>query len=275
LDFKPPIQPNGSRPPFFCVHGIDGEVIGYAALARSLGGDQPVYGLAGWATDEEDPGETRIETMAARYIQAIQTIQPVGPYYLGGYSYGGTVAFEMARQLHAQGQAVGLLAMFDHPAPKAGYEVPHYDLAFVRGFLNNLPHWLLDFIQITPQERSGRIQRKLLARTRIHASEELKLHRYLDDVHRFPQEFHERIRKHLLAWEAYWPQPYTGRVTLFRARRQPLLCSYDPHLAWDVLAQGGVNVYQVAGAHRNLMQEPFVQEVARGLKVALAHTSVY
>ncbi len=118
-DWKPlwdalvPIQPGGSKPPFFCVHGAGGNVLLYRSLAQHCGTDQPFYGLQAKGLDGKEPFHTRIEDMAADYVREIRQLQPEGPYYLGGYCMGGTIAFEMAQQLVKQGQTVGLLAMFD------------------------------------------------------------------------------------------------------------------------------------------------------------------
>jgi amino acid adenylation domain-containing protein len=107
-----PIQPQGSRRPLFCVHPVGGTTLCYAPLARQLGADQPLYGLEARGLDGSQP-ITTIETMAEAYLQAVRKVQPEGPYLLGGWSLGGVVAFEMARQLTQAGQQVELVAMFD------------------------------------------------------------------------------------------------------------------------------------------------------------------
>ncbi|MGH9490672.1 MAG: non-ribosomal peptide synthetase, partial [Terriglobales bacterium] len=106
------IQTGGARPPFFCFHAADGNVLLYRALAQHLGADQPVFGLQARGLDGEPP-LTSIEAMAAAYVPEIRRVQPHGPYYFGGYCGGGTVAFETAQQLRAAGERVGLLALFD------------------------------------------------------------------------------------------------------------------------------------------------------------------
>ncbi len=115
------LQPKGSRPPIFFVHGAGGGMFwGYVNLARRLGTDQPVFGLASRGSDGIAEFET-IEEMAAHYIPSeLRSIQPDGPYYLGGYCFGGNVAFEMARQLDTKSVrcAIGLneLRVFRTPA---------------------------------------------------------------------------------------------------------------------------------------------------------------
>jgi pimeloyl-ACP methyl ester carboxylesterase len=111
------IQPKGSNPPFFCVHPIFGVVFPYYELAYHLGKNQPFYGLQPRGIDGEQPPITRIEDMAAYYIEALRVVQPKGPYFLGGWSFGGLVAFEMAQQLQKSGHEVGLVAMLDTLAP--------------------------------------------------------------------------------------------------------------------------------------------------------------
>ena len=90
-----PIQPQGNKPPFFCIHGGGGHVLGFQALARHLGNEQPFYGLEAPGRDGEQRPLTRIEDLAAHYITEIRGIQPEGPYFLGGLSMGGVIVFEM------------------------------------------------------------------------------------------------------------------------------------------------------------------------------------
>jgi aspartate racemase len=112
------IQPGSSKPPLFCVHPIGGNVLEYLNLLPYLGKEQPVYGLQAQGLDGKQTPLNRVEDMASYYIKEIHTVQPEGPYFLAGFSFGGAVAFEMARQLHAQGQKVAWLALCDTHSPK-------------------------------------------------------------------------------------------------------------------------------------------------------------
>ena len=96
------------RRPFFFVHSVGGEVMAYLKLARLLGSDQPVYGL-----QSPDPPLEDVCEMAARYLAIVREVQPEGPYRIAGWSMGGVVAFELARQLEAQGETTEILAMID------------------------------------------------------------------------------------------------------------------------------------------------------------------
>src|SRR5205085_5144245 len=107
------IQRRGSRPPLFLVHGAGGGMFwGYANLARCLGEDQPVYAFKSRGLDGLDEFAT-VEEIAAHYVADMRARQPHGPYYLGGYCFGGNVAYEMARQLDAQGERTALLALMN------------------------------------------------------------------------------------------------------------------------------------------------------------------
>ena len=130
-----PIQPGGTQPPLFCIPPAGTTSINFAALVRYLGPDQPVYGLEAVGMDGKEPPHNRVEEMARHYLKEVRALQPEGPYYLVGRCFGGVVAFEMGQQLHAQGQAVGLLAMLDTGAPGPRSRLPEPDL----DGLHNLP----------------------------------------------------------------------------------------------------------------------------------------
>lgn len=112
-----PIQPNGSKPPLFYIHGGGGNLLIYRDLAYSLGSDQPVYGLQPRGLDGKYVPFQRIEDMAAYYLTQIRNLQPDGPYLLAGLSSGGNIAWEIAQILQTQGEKVALLALFDTSGP--------------------------------------------------------------------------------------------------------------------------------------------------------------
>lgn len=267
------IQAHGARPPFICVHGFGGGVIGYTQLARLLGPEQPFWGLQARGQSEQDEPDATIEAMAARYVEAIQAHQPHGPYYLGGYCYGGTVAFEIAHQLRARGETVAFLGIFEDPAPKSGYRRFRLTPATTRGFVKNLPNWTQDYFQLDWSQKWRRVERELKQRTyqrrMLRAPREenippVDLRDVLDDVAPIPLKHQKLIQIHIAAMVRYQPKPYRGRVTVFRTRRQPLFCSHDPFLGWKELASD-VEVRLVEGSHHNLLEEPYVESLAREL----------
>jgi len=111
------LQGEGKKPPLFCVSGLHGHAFRFRHFVRPLGDDQPVYGLQYPGLDGQTAPLTRVEDMAAEFIRHMRQVQPGGPYYLCGYSFGGLVAYEIAQQLTAQGQPVAMLAFFDTLAP--------------------------------------------------------------------------------------------------------------------------------------------------------------
>ena len=117
-------------------------------LAREMAPDQPFYGISANCAGEAEKAVPHIEGMAARYIEEIRRFQPEGPYYLGGYSFGGSVAFEMAQQLTRRGENVALLVILDHTPPPTRYQTRFLRLAFFMKFLGfrNTPSWVLDEI---------------------------------------------------------------------------------------------------------------------------------
>jgi pimeloyl-ACP methyl ester carboxylesterase len=111
------LQAGGSERPFFLVHPVGGNVLSYGALVNHLGRERGYYGLQAHGLMEGQSPLKRVDEMATEYLAALRTVQPEGPYLLGGWSMGGVVAFEMARQLTAQEQQVELLALIDSKIP--------------------------------------------------------------------------------------------------------------------------------------------------------------
>ena len=138
-----PIQPNGSKAPLFCIHPAGGIVFPYYTLAPYLGKDQPLYGIQDPSLYCAEPALKSIEAMAARYLEALKTVQPEGPYHLLGWSVGGVVAYEMALQLSRQGQQVAILIMLDTKAPTPA-RMPHPQSS-VKGRLTQIMSWGEEF----------------------------------------------------------------------------------------------------------------------------------
>jgi thioesterase domain-containing protein/acyl carrier protein len=110
------ITTEGDRPPLFIVHGAGGNVLFLWSLARAMAGNRPIYGFQARGTNGSDMPDATIEAMATRYVTELRAAHP-GPYLLGGYSGGGLVTFEMARQLQQLGEEVRCLVLFDSAPP--------------------------------------------------------------------------------------------------------------------------------------------------------------
>jgi thioesterase domain-containing protein/aryl carrier-like protein len=261
-----PIRPGGSRPPFFCVHGLGGNVLEFEHLGRYLDPDQPLYGLQAQGLDGRKPRHARVEEMAAHYVSEIRELQPHGPYFLGGSSFGGTVAWEVSQQLRALGEDVGLLVMFDTHGPDFPRLLPtatglrkkwgdfRYRVELHAGNLLAAKGQRTEYVRVKAR-RLGR-QIFLTSSRRLKAAlERWRLPRALRDV----REAGERANRN------YAPRPYTGRVALLRATEQPYGIIPDRTNGWSALAVGGLEIRDVPGHHGAIMREPRVRLLAEAL----------
>ncbi|HWH71852.1 MAG TPA: AMP-binding protein, partial [Candidatus Sulfotelmatobacter sp.] len=271
------IQAQGTRPPLFLVHGAGGGMFwGYVNLSRCLGPNQPVYGFKSRGLDgEEEYGS--IKEMAAHYVADLRLMQPHGPYYLGGYCFGGNVAFEMARQLAEQGQPVALLALLNCAPPNSRYtRIPWTPLWGWR-LLRNLLYWGNYFRHWSPTQRREFFRWKWSLLKKKLGSLGGAAHRDLSrldagdlvDLSAYTEEQRKVWAAHVHSLLDYHPEPFPGRVHLFRSPGHPLWCSFDPDYGWGDLAKGSVEIIIVPGAHEKILEEPCVQVLARHLDQAL------
>ena len=260
------IQPLGSKPPFFCAHGGAGSTLFLHRLSREMGFDQPFYGLEPEGLDGRRVHRTTVAQMAAHYLSEIRKVQPSGPYFLGGYCFGGLVAFEMAQQLQQQGQQAALVAMFS--APLRFHRVaPHREnQPASSGTRVRARFSLMDALRW----RYRALVRSL--RSRLHMGTcELFLAVGLP----IPQSLRTMyVVRMINATEArYAPKPYAGTITLFRGRG---LYEDDPNMGWDGLAATLEN-YEIGSgglrSRRDIMNEPLVGMLAAQLDACMANAT--
>ena len=271
------IQTKGSKPPFFCVHGGGGHVLFYYDMARRLGDDQPFYGLQAQGMDGKSPRHTQLEDMAAHYIKEMQTAQPHGPYYLGGVSLGGVIAYEMAQQLQAQGERVALLAMFEglHPDfPQMRSGVPGWARRLFNLYRTVEHHagsvWMLERGKKWPYLREKAIKaREETWEAVVRDSKNMMGRVYAGTGKTAPPALEEVQSHSYLAWMHYKPAPYSGPMTLFRATNQPLGIVPDPTLGWKNFAAGGIEIHDVPGYHAAIVSEPRVRFLVAKLRPLL------
>lgn len=246
-----PLQPNGSKPPFFFLAGR-------SHFGDRLGPDQPVYRVVYQDLDREQPF-VRIEDMAAHAIKSVRRNQSDGPYYLGGHGLGGTVAFEMAQQLQQQGEKVALLALCEcwtqesrrptrgissayrlwqrvhyhfHRTQRIG---PKQELTKLRGSLRNKIQEVVWRNQSSPLTRSQKGHRAAV---------------------------YEALRR-------YVTQTYSGRITVLRCAERVPWQEYDPLYGWGNIARDGVEAYEIPGSHAGIYKEPNVGTLAETLRDVL------
>jgi thioesterase domain-containing protein len=256
------IQPGGSKQPLFLVHPAGGHVFPYVHLAQFLGADQPLYGLQARGLEDGQEPHTRIEDMAAWYIQALQTVQPTGPYFLGGWSMGGVIAFEMAQQLHAQGQRVALLTLLDGRIPTPEEIFPEEDaeaILLVERYFG-ISFGSMEALAELPKDEQLAFMLEQ-AKTAGLVPAEL-------DVSQ-ARRFVALLRSDLRATQNYALRLYPGRITFFKASESLEGTSPDPTLGWGEWASGGVEAHVVPGSHVNLMYEPHVEVLAEKLTACL------
>jgi amino acid adenylation domain-containing protein len=258
------IQPEGNRRPLFLIHPAGGHVFPYVHLARHLGSDQPTYGLQARGLEEGSQPQSRIEDMAAYYIEALRKVQPDGPYLLGGWSMGGVVAFEMAQQFHAQGQRVALLAMLDTRIPAADEELADEDFE---------ARLLVDFVRyfglsLDPRDSLARLPKhELLERVLEHAKRAGLMPQDIEVSQ--AQPFIELCKADFRATRNYQLRRYPGRITLLKAGLELSGASSDPTLGWSQWADGGVDVEVVPGNHATMVYKPHVEVLAEKLRTRL------
>jgi amino acid adenylation domain-containing protein len=275
LESLVPLQPSGSRPPFFCVHAFIGDVC--RGLAGRFAFGHPFYGLQPRGLDGREPLLTSVEEMAAYYIQEIRRVKPSGPYHIGGYCFGGVVAFEMARQLEQAGEDVAMLAIID-AAPR---NLPRRGLASVvragiNGGLRALEK-LTDVLRAPdPLAALTRMMRRLAMRRRSGAgargsdAELVALRDMMDGLSAWPLAYQRIASVHYAALLRYVPGSYNGRVTLIRtSERLQRWGVEDETWGWEQVARA-VDVHRIPGRHDEIMNEPHVGAVADVLARALS-----
>jgi thioesterase domain-containing protein/acyl carrier protein len=263
-----PIQPAGSKRPLFLVHPAGGLVFPYVHLAKCLGPDQPCYGLQAKGLETGEEPHTRIEDMATAYIDALRTVQPDGPYLLGGWSMGGVVAFEMAQQLQAQGQKVALLALLDSriPAPDDKYSDDTFEATLLADVV------LYFGLKLDPDAISQFPKDQLLTYILEQAKQAGLVPSELDAS--TAKRFVELLKSDFRATRNYAMSLYPGRVTLLKASEEPSGKSSDTTLGWSSWVAGGVEVIVVPGNHASMVYQPYVEVLANKLSACISQVQV-
>ncbi|MEH2331117.1 amino acid adenylation domain-containing protein [Nostoc sp.] len=247
-----PINANGNQPPLFCVHPGGGNVICYHHLAYYFSSEQPLYGLQSFGLNPENQPHTSVEQMATHYIQELQTVQPHGPYFLSGWSFGGLVAFEMAQQLSHEGEQIALLALIDTNPPCLSYK-GLIDNAFllVELFKDRLDLCLEELRQLEPEEQI------------IYVEEQAKQKNVVIEGFDFDQAPHLLKISQIngQAVQNYKGQYYSGSIVLFKASETDTDFEYH----WKELVEH-IETVVVPGNHLNMVSPPHVQTLVQKLE---------
>jgi amino acid adenylation domain-containing protein len=258
------IQSSGAGRPFFCVHPVGGSVICYASLARRLGSHHPVYALQSRGIESEHQPLKTVEEMAASYLAEVREVQAEGPYLLGGWSMGGVIAFEMARQLSAEGQSIALLAVIDSAAPSGRKPETHPDEAeLLHRFLADLRGQSAGGANIACEElrATGGDEQPGTLLEKLKEAEGLLPDIEAEQLQRLFHIFKANVE----AAARYLPEPYAGAITLLKAGEAGAgdstggADSTDVGRGWAELAAGGLRVETIPGNHYTILQKPNVQ----------------
>lgn len=264
------------RPPLFLTHTLSGELLCWRELLEHLGTDRPVHGLKLPEKDGVPQAFPEIAATAEYHLQAIREIQPEGPYFLMGYSFGATLALEIAQQLVARGEPVALLAVVDSAAfPRRLQSL--FQLPTLYYFTQNLGPWIFNLLGSHPREATRilrRTVRNVAARIGLTPAPFPSVYKTLgfeafEDVERLPEYYRRTVEINYGARARYSPRPYPGRVTVFRARTRFVTDLSGQDMGWAEIAQGGVDVRVVPGQHANILKMPNVRCLGDQLKAAL------
>jgi len=252
------ITKGGNRPPLFCVHGAGGNVLNFRDISRALPKDQPFFGLQARGIDGSNRPHESIQEMAKAYVDEIRAQQPHGPYLLAGYSGGGVVAFEMARQLTEVGEDVPLVVFFDTYHPQMPIQTVDFKRKLSRlrneglGYIKNIISLRLEWLH--------------------HALQRRQIAKYLQRDETVPFDLRDRqlTDNFVRAASSYRPQPWAGKAMLFRAASANYIFSGGgPSYGWDKVIMGGIETVVISGDHDTLLLGPNSLELMGHLNKAL------
>jgi thioesterase domain-containing protein len=263
------LQPGSAgRLPLFCVHPAGGDTLGFQPLARALGDDQPFYGLQSLGRFLDDRHHVSLEDMASHYVREIQSVQPEGPYQIGGHSMGAKVAFEIVRQLEDAGHAVGLLAIFDG-------ELKRIESAMTETLMLVSTTFELGITRAELAEwKEHEMMAYVLRKAKKRFSRVLEIAYDLDILPRGfrtrdAELFLNRIANNIELSTRFNPRPIEGRVHLYAATDFTESGKPVDTETWRSHARGGLEVVPVPGNHITLMKPPHVATLAAHLRKEL------
>ncbi|MFD2917700.1 non-ribosomal peptide synthetase [Psychroserpens luteus] len=264
-----PLKPEGTKPPLYIVHGANHHVLIFNELAQQLDKDQPVYGLQSRGLNGIEEPHNSIDQMAADYVAEIVASNPKGPYALAGFSYGGIVAYEMARQLKAQGREVKILAQFDtYVFPEYYYSSPLKKKILSLTYLSGKVVYI--FLNMFSSKKN--FNRRLeLIKLQISG---LKLRLKHGKAKQFELQFNVPLKmqtNHNIATGNYTITPQDIVIDLFRAKEEVNFVHDHKFLGWKKMALKGIRKHMVTGNHVDMFEKQNVEDFATSLQHVLDH----
>lgn len=262
------LKPFGNKVPLFLIHAAGLNVMLYNSMVNNLSADQPVYGLQAKGLSGEEVPLSTIEEIAAHYISEIKSVAPRGPYAFAGFSLGGIIAFEMARQLVQQGEVVSFVGMFDTVAFTSDKHMPviaRY-LRRIKIAVMKVAYVIWLFLTDKETREAGFLDKKFkslkwrLRRLRFMFKAQQA---YLKgDKDNLPEYLHDVHELNTRAMENYVLKPSPIAIDLFRARRQTFYIEESKTYGWSKYALNGVNIHHIPGEHSTIFWPPYDKIVA-------------
>lgn len=259
-----PVQANGTRTPFFCVSALG--VLMFERLSRLLGADQPFYGCQAPGYDSDSVHSMGVGEIARLHVEGLRAIQPRGPYLLGGQCFGGSVAWEMARQLVAAGEEVPLVVLFDSRRPLRYGRLTRWILRKptgrrIRLHLEALSHRDLGAKLRYVVERAKTLGLRTIGREAADS-----------DADEYPVESSsdiEFVRANERGEADYFAQRAPSQIVHFVSAARPILSRRDRRVRWSEVAEHGMELHEVAGEHLDMFKEPHCRKLAQRLLSSL------
>lgn len=260
-----PIKTTGKKNPVFLVHGAGLNVLLFKAISDYFGDNQPMYGIQALGLNHETDIPSTFEGIAARYVQDIIDVHPEGPYAIAGYSLGGFLAFEIARQLKAMDKVITFLGVMDTYAGNNFYvggkatqvfkkvkrqflKVPFITKSFIA-----LPRETMEYQMNVAERRFRKIKQPGV---------EVSKYTFTDYEAGIYKKYSDALDKYLLT-------PCDVKITLFRVEKRLYFLDDLVYLGWDRFAMRGVEVLEVPGDHETFLYEPNSKQFARIMQKAL------
>jgi amino acid adenylation domain-containing protein len=238
------IKPIGTKPPLYIIHGEGLNVLKFSTLVNTVDEDQPIWGLQARGLNGVDEPMDDMQAIAEDYLQEILRHNPDGPYILGGYSFGGYVAVEIQKRLDAMGKDANTLIMFDTDSERL--EKKRWYKVLPEKIKRNAPK-LLSFIKSNLAKDEFKLPSPKMSKKETEA-------------------FYEQIKKiqvkHLMAFNNHKMTSFNAKVLLFRAKISVHYVDDTKYLGWTRFAKHGVDVFEVPGDHRSMLEHPNVQTLA-------------
>jgi thioesterase domain-containing protein/acyl carrier protein len=266
------LQQSGDKPPLVFMPSLGGTARFWKEIIEHWAPDRPVYSLGLVDDTVHWPDGYSLEEIAASYVNGFESLSPDAPIHLAGYSFGGTLAAEVARQLRLGGRRVGTIVAIDASPGTLPKQGPVLSFQSAWWFLQNLPFWLTDKV-VRNSWRKCCIdvwrRMKFAKRADGRASTYASTVQSVVDTRGLPEAHVRRMQIAYDAVQRYAALPYAGDVVVIRARTSPLLDSLRPDLGWKEIATGRVRVLRVPGNHSSMLEKRHAERLTRCIRESI------